>query len=178
MRRIAGLLAPFMLAAGLILGFGTVAAHASTGSGAQWRALDYTNEPFMNAWNGGGGYVNDYDSQAVNNDFTYFYRSDLGHYQIAFTPGNCNLSNNNCLVISDYQNQSGSARAGTYTNFNGAPWGSLFDIGNCTAQGASGHTFRDVHWGLYLDPSGIGNNGSPIYLNGSPAYCWVSYPPA
>jgi hypothetical protein len=177
-RKILRVLTPVLLTLTLLGGLGTLAAHASTGDGSQWRALAYTNNPYMNAWGGGGGYVNDYDNQTLNNDFTMVGPYNNGYWQLEFTPGNCTPGSLTCLVVADYGNNSGIARAGTYTNINGAPWGSYFQPASCNVAGLNGYTFKNVHWGGYLDPSGIGNNGSPIYLNGSPAYCWVFYGPA
>lgn len=164
--------AGILAAAGLTFA-AVVPAHAATGSGAQWRAVGYTNAPYMNAWGGEGGYVNDYDSSAVNNDFTL----DPATGQLFLTNG-CNYSNGSCEVVADYGNQSGNARAGTYTNLNGAPWGTYFTESTCSVSGASGYTFHNNHWNGYLDPSGSGGNGTAIYLNGGSAYCWVTYAPA
>ena len=173
-KRVLKFAAPALLTLGLIAG-GTVAAQAATGSGNQWRAVNAENSPYMNAWGGGGGYVDDYDSQTANNDFSWEAGSTDG--QLFFTPGNCSTESN-CLVLSDYDNNPNDAHAGTYTNFNGAPWGTYLVSYGCTVNGNDGYKFYDVHWGGWVAPSGNGGNGTNIYLNSASAWCWVSTTPA
>lgn len=174
LKRALKILAPALLTMGLIAG-GATAAHASTGQGNQWRAVSAENSPYMNAWGGIGGYVNDYDSQSVNNDFTWDAGPSTG--QLVFTPGNCSTSSN-CEVIADYGNNQNDAHAGTYTNANGAPWGTYLVSYGCTVNGNDGYKFYDVHWKGWVAPSGNGSNGTNIFLNSASAWCWVSAAPA
>lgn len=171
-KRVTKFAAPALLTLGLIAG-GATAAQASTGQGNQFRAYNAENSPYMDAWDGAGGYVKDYDSAAVNNDFEH-----TSGGQFAFTPGNCNFGANNCEVLSDYGNDPNNAEAGTYTNLNGAPWGSYFTVTACSINGAGGWKIYDNHWQGYVAPSGNGSTGTQIYLNSASAWCWISYAPA
>jgi hypothetical protein len=166
---------PFIaVTAGLLIGGTAIAAHASTGNGYQFRAVALGGEPYMNAWGGGGGYVNAYQNQTLNNDFSIVGPYSNGLYEIEFTPGNCTVGSGSCLIIADYGNGQTDARAGTYTQGTQAPWGAFFSIGTCSVDGTQGNTFHNSHWNSWLSPNS-GSNGAPFYLNSGVEYCYVPF---
>ena len=173
-KRIAKLVAPVALAAGLLVGGTAVAAHASTGSGNQWQAVQVFNGPFVNGW-GGGPDVNVYNGRTTNNDFQLMYNTGESAYQLEFEP--YNGAPYGFDIIADLGNDKNDARAGLYTPGIVAPWGGNWTPSSCSVAGAPGYYFKNNHWGGYLAPSGSGN-GAAFYLNSASKYCFIYSAPA
>lgn len=146
-------------------------AFASGGIGNEWN--DYTSSNhFLNAWSE-GPYVNVYTSDALNDDFQL--SSISGNTVMVFSPNDGSLYDGAC--ISDYNNNSGSARAGLVAcGSGGIPWGAIFSTVTCNDNGSPGYAFYDDHWKGWLGPAG-NSNGSAFYLNQATASCFAQLDP-
>jgi hypothetical protein len=158
-RIILGILAAITLTIG---GF-ALATPAHAVSGNEWYSPDLGG--YINEWSG-GVFIKLCTICTAGDSHNYFTleSGSGGHYTLRFTGGG--VHNGDC--ISDYNNNSGDARAALYTCTGGIPWGANFNIASCNQQ--QGYTFYDVHWGGYL--AGYPNNGDQFYLNTNQPYCW------
>jgi hypothetical protein len=154
--------------AALALVGAAVPSFASTGSGYQYDS----NYGYANAW-GGGPYIANYSSSAVNNDFSI---APNGDYDVLY------LSNGGAYAgqcIGDYGNNSGEIYAALSPctaggTGGGTPWGANFAVQDC--DGTQGLAFYDEHWKDWLAPGGSGN-GYNWVLNGSFS-CLILHAPA
>ena len=159
-------LAPVLLTATVMLGLGTVAAHASTQTemcAYVYSGGNYTpDSPCMDMYNNGGAYVKSYSPGATWENF-YFVPLGGGEYEIQ------NGYNGHC--VGDAGNSPSSAvavdNAECPTSGN-AGWGTIFRfLSDPHCPGAGGDLYN-THWQGDLD--GLLSNGSQWYLNtGGPA---------
>lgn len=167
MKRIARLLAPVLLGAGLMLGAGATAAHAN--NGVELCAPDMSgspSSPCADAYNNGGEYIKSYSPGAT---WEYIQAQYIGNSQwqlYDFNTGRC---------LGDANNDPGNAAVGdtdVCPSQGQAGWGTIFVRYNNFCP--YGNTYHNNHWNATMG-AGV-NNGSQWYLNTAVnVYCLVSY---
>jgi hypothetical protein len=163
--RISAILLPFIAAISLAF---PSSAFASQGLGNQWDAGGAGH--YINAWSGTTE-VNNYNGQALNNDFTAVPISG-GAWELQLTNAPFVLGS---TCISDENNQQFIARAGLYDCNSDIPWGARFEPIPCFVNGRSGDEWYDIHWNNFLH-AGTGN-GNAFYLNTTTPTCYVQENP-
>lgn len=162
-RRLAFILAPFLIVFGLGFGFAT-SAHAAGTEICSITSQGNPASPCLNKWND-GSLIKAYTPGATNENYVIQLTGDgSGNVQI-YDP-------NTGQCVGDYQNNSGDAKASDYENCPSsgvAGWGTVFSYYSTGCPNASGVLYNH-HWNGDLSANAA--NGSQFYLNvGSNPYC-------
>ena len=170
MRRFLRRFAPILLTLAIV-GGGVVLAESPALAQVQTYEYCNTSNWCLNAWGGGGSYVNEYDANVVN-DYFNINGNNSGWYDIDQVDPTQSFTEN---CIGDLNNSSTNARAAVQygcTNTS-RPWGALVDPEFCDNE--AGYTFYDLHWHGYIGPANPQGRGTAIYLNQATPTCWLTY---
>jgi hypothetical protein len=163
MRRFAKILAPVLLALGLVAVVPAIAAHANNGVEVCSYFVNAMNinvplSPCMDDYNNGGALVKSY---APGNTWEYNKVVGIGNGQVEI------VDENKGTCVGDNNNSSSDAKAGntdTCPTSGTAGWGTIFQYVSSSCPN-NGGGFYNNHWAGYA--WGSSPNGSQWFLNNS-----------